>query len=41
MTTTSELPPGFLLGEVQDLVGYEEECTPESLPAMGGVDLQL
>jgi hypothetical protein len=25
-------------GNFEDLVGYEEECTPESLPEVGGVE---
>ncbi len=39
MTTAGDLPPGFLLGDMEDLVGYVEECAPES--AMGGGDSQL
>lgn len=39
MTTAGDLPPGFLLGDMEDLVGYAEECAPES--AMGGGDSQL
>lgn len=35
MTNSADLPEAFLLGDFQDLVGYEEDCTPESLPEVG------
>ena len=44
MTTAAELPPGLLVGDIDEggaLVGYEEDCVPESLPEVGGVPLQL
>ncbi|EFN53617.1 hypothetical protein CHLNCDRAFT_136287 [Chlorella variabilis] len=39
MTSAGELPEAFLLGDFQDLVGYEEDCTPETLPEVGGGEL--
>ncbi|EFN53029.1 hypothetical protein CHLNCDRAFT_137245 [Chlorella variabilis] len=31
MTNAGDLPESFLLGNFDDLVGYEEDCSPESL----------
>lgn len=28
-------------GDFEELVGYEDDCIPESLPEVGGVGLQL
>ncbi|KAI3424691.1 hypothetical protein D9Q98_008081 [Chlorella vulgaris] len=31
MTNAGDLPESFLLGNLEDLVGYEEDCTPNTL----------
>ncbi|KAI3424696.1 hypothetical protein D9Q98_008086 [Chlorella vulgaris] len=31
MTNTGDLPESFLLGNLEDLVGYEEDCSPQVL----------
>ncbi|KAI7837214.1 hypothetical protein COHA_009005 [Chlorella ohadii] len=36
MTNSADLPEAFLLGDFEELVGYEEDCTPASLPEVGG-----
>jgi hypothetical protein len=36
MTNSADLPEAFLLGDFEELVGYEEDCTAASLPEVGG-----
>lgn len=35
------LPLCRMQGDFEELVGYEDDCIPESLPEVGGVGLQL
>ncbi|EFN53027.1 expressed protein [Chlorella variabilis] len=39
MTSAAELPESFLLGNFEELYGYEDDCDPDSLPDVSPTEL--